>query len=247
MFTLDASETVFEAAWWGTSLPNVRPSTHTYSRYDYAPLSPPPGVRFDGTFDWLRVEPSQASSILDQQRSDVVQSFAQLARFCSPRSITLPLSLVTFLQDMRLAERIRSCTACFLDLATDIIASPKGDRSIVRFLADQQGCLFWYLFLAPRQEDHCVVVSKDYFGSDTAEVWPEPSDPDSIEYCAPGFESFLFRFWLENEYWFASHGYGAPSPTAENCMRAYGWTPVAPVALVHQNPRPNWLRRLLGG
>src|SRR3954463_15552016 len=125
---------VFRAAWWGTELPNLRPRVSTYGRYEYEAWLPPPWVRFDGTFDWLRAEPPNSEwSILDGERCDVPWSFNQLTRFCSDRSITLPQSFLTFFRDERLAEQIRSCTACFLDLAPDVIASPKGAGSIIRF------------------------------------------------------------------------------------------------------------------
>jgi hypothetical protein len=243
---MDASQTGFPAAWWGNELPSLRPRVSTYGRYEYEDLVPPSSVRLDGTFDWLRAEVARESSIRKDDRCDVRGCFGRLSHFCSEHSIILPHAFVAFFHEIELAERIRSCTLCFLDLATDVIPAPKGDGQMVRFLSDQQGCVFWYLFLTPGQEDHCVVASPDYFGSDAAEVWPEPSDPDSIDFCAPSFESFLFRFWLENEYWFASHGHGGLSPAAQEYMSAYGWTPAAPAPAVAEEPRRGWLRRLLG-
>jgi hypothetical protein len=237
----------FPAAWWGTELPGLRPRVTTYGRYPYETLVPPSDVQLDGTFDWLRTENAKEQSIHEDDRCDVRKCFGHLARFCAEHSMPLPRAFEAFFQELGLAARIRSCTRCFLDLAPDVIPAPKGDGQIIRFLADQQGCVFWYLFLASGSEDHCVIASPDYYGSDAAAVWPEPTDPGSIDFCAPSFEGFLFRFWLENEYWFASHGYGVLSPAAQSLMSACGGTPVAASRPAHEERERGWLRRLLGG
>jgi len=215
-------QTLFKPHWWGTGLPN-RPVPATYGQFDYEELAPPPGVAFDGTFNWLRDEPRKKGNIHETDRCDVAGQFKELSTFCTRRNRPLPLAFVTFFQQLDLAERIRSCTACFLELASDIIPSPKGKGSLVRFLADQQGCVYWYLFIAPDEQDHCVVASTDFFGSEAEEAGFDESDPDSIVFVAPSFEEFIFRFWLENEYWFASNGHGRPSPTAARMLAAYGW------------------------
>jgi hypothetical protein len=44
-----------------------------------------------------------------------------------------------------LQERIRSNTDCYLDLYYEPLRSPLGGGYLVRFLADSQGCIFWYL------------------------------------------------------------------------------------------------------
>ena len=240
---METPNTIFRPAWWGPGLPGIRPRLGTYGRYDYQDLPTPPGVAFDGTYGWLRREPEQ-SAILELDRRDVGKCFGDLSRFCANQSINLPQCFVNFFEELSLARRIRSCTACFLDLATDVIAAPKGDGSIVRFLSDQQGCLFWYLFLAARSDEHFVLASPDYFGSDAVEADFGPGNPESLVFCAPNFESFLFRFWIENEYWFASHGFGAPSPQAAEYLRSLGWSPPDSAP---QKVRQGWFRRLLGG
>jgi hypothetical protein len=102
-----------------------------------------------------------------------------------------------------LQERIRSNTDCYLDLCSESVGSPLGDGHLVRFLADSQGCLFWYLYLTPDGSDHAVVSSPDFYGTED-EQWQEgPPDPGEIVFCAESFEAFLCRFWLENEIWYA--------------------------------------------
>src|SRR5690242_16148871 len=129
---MEASQTPFEPAWWGTELPG-RPRVGTYGRYDYTPLPAPTGVTFDGSFDWLRKEPSLRKSFFEADRNDIRETFPQLLKFCADHAIALPQPFIKFFSDVGLAKRIRSCTACFLDPATDTVTSPKGAGSIVRF------------------------------------------------------------------------------------------------------------------
>ncbi len=221
---MDAAQTPYEPAWWGTELPGVRPRAGTYGRYDYIPMPAPTGVTFDGNFDWLRREPVLEESFFEADRNDVRESFPKLSQFCADHGIALPQPFVTFFSDLDLAKRIRSCTACFLDPATEPVASPKGDGSIVRFLSDQQGCLFWYLYLPTGITHHCVLCSTDYFATDAEEAFDKPPDPNSLVFAAPSFESFLFRFWLENECWYGGHGRGdSVSANAQNYLLEYGW------------------------
>lgn len=239
---MEASQTPFEPAWWGTELPGLRPHAGTYGRYDYTPMHAPTGVTFDGSFGWLKKEPALRKSFFEAHRNDIRESFPKLLQFCADHAMALPQPFVTFFSEPQLAQRIRSCTACFLDPATQVIASPKGEGSIVRFLSDQQGCLFWYLYLPTGIDDHCVLSSTDYFAVDAAKAFEEPPDPNTLMFAAPSFESFIFRFWLENECWFATHGFEQSlSPTAKNYLGELGW----PGTSREEKPRAkNWWSKL---
>lgn len=205
-------------------MPGVRPNVGTYGRYDYEALGPPDGVRFDGSFEWLRAEPPlRGHGIIAGVEKKVAEDFRRLEGDCLRKGVALPACFRAFMRDRNLAGRVRSCTDCQLDVAPEVIESPKGDGWVVRFLADSQGCLFWYVFLPRGREGHCVVVAPAYYGADAAEVWPEPREPEEMVFCSPDFESFVFRFWLENEYWFASNGYGAPSAGVTRWAATLGW------------------------
>lgn len=242
---MEASQSPFPAAWWGTELPGVRPPGGTYGRYDYAPIAKPSDVSFDGTFNWLRAEPARGDNIIDGKGNELSESFARLDRFCGKRAIALPESFRVFFRSDEPASRVRSCTACFLDLAEDATDSPKGSGRLVRFLSDQQGCVFWYLYLDREKADHCVVASPDYFGSDAEEIDAEPGDPESIAFSAESFESFVFRFWMENEFWYAtSGGTSPPSALAQRSFEAQGWR--VPTETAADAKRRSWWSRVFG-
>ena len=112
-----------------------------------------------------------------------------------------------------LQSRVRSCTDCYLDPGeriVDTIGSIPGH--LVHFLSDSQSCSHWYLHILP-EGDSAVLASPDLYGLKVENSdWIEnPScrleniDLGGLEfaYCAPSFSEFLYRFWIENEIWFA--------------------------------------------
>jgi hypothetical protein len=119
--------------------------------------------------------------------------------------LRLPQSFVNFMMTPALQARIRSSTDCYLYLCPEPVSSPIGGGYLVRFLADSQSCVFWYLYITPDASDHAVVASPGFYGT-VAEQWrEEPPDPSEIVFCAESFEAFICRFWLENEIWFAAY------------------------------------------
>ena len=58
--------------------------------------------------------------------------------------------------------------------------------------------LFWYVVLdGPERE--AVVVSTDLLGPDRTESAIDADEEPGMVRCADDLESFLYRFWLENE------------------------------------------------
>lgn len=116
----------------------------------------------------------------------------------------MPEAFLKFVRSPDLQERVRSCTDCFLDACPELVPSPLGGGYLVRFLADSQGCVFWYLYFTSDGRDHAVVSSVGFYGSE-AERWEEEADSGDISFSEESFESFICRFWLENEIWFSQY------------------------------------------
>jgi hypothetical protein len=76
---------------------------------------------------------------------------------------------------------------------------------LVRFLADSQGCIFWYLYMTSDGGDHAVVASPGFYGTELEGWQDEKPNPDEIVFSAGSFEEFLCRFWLENEIRFSAY------------------------------------------
>jgi hypothetical protein len=117
------------------------------------------------------------------------------------QGLRLPDPFVRFFGDPVLPPRVRSSTGCYVDLSEEAAPSPLGRGHLVRFLSDQQDCLFWYLYLSADCSDHAVVCSPDFYGmADEEENRREARpNPARLAFCAESFEIFIARFWLENE------------------------------------------------
>jgi hypothetical protein len=75
------------------------------------------------------------------------------------------------------------------------------DAHLVRFMRDSQDLLFWYLHLDPQGPPFVVVSSIDF--ETVGQVDPEQA-LRQFWFCAPEFEEFIYRFWMENSIWFAT-------------------------------------------
>jgi uncharacterized protein (TIGR02996 family) len=180
----------YEAAWVGTDLGDYRPGGGTYDEFGYRGLPPLPVERFTGDLRWLGEAKSERTPA----------GLTGLAKKVHARHLTLPVAYLSLLSSPSLRRRVRSCTDSFFwtPSRARLFPAPKAPGSFVlRFYSDSQGCYHWYLFLAPSGA-HCVV------GSDfSPEDEPEEAEEGRWHFCAPSFEAFLYREWIENEIWYA--------------------------------------------
>jgi hypothetical protein len=98
----------------------------------------------------------------------------------------------------------------------------------MRFLHDQQDCLIWHLYLSPNG-DECVLVSGAYLDqvftgeediTEEQAIW-------QTRVCAPSFEAFLYRFWLENVLWFQLNDDKPLNEEQQRYLAFYGKNPEA--------------------
>lgn len=183
--------------WFGIQLPG-RPCGSTYC---LTALDRLPGLtewHFTGGFEWL-VDPGRTldwsiGSSPDERAFDP-GTLARVGAAADRDGFQLPVSFRRFLRSER-RDFVRSATGCWLELAEHTVELSGLSVRLVRFLNDQQGTLFWYLAVGPDGDDG-VVVSNDLL--DATERWLEPEDTATTYLCAPSFETFIYRFWIENE------------------------------------------------
>ena len=90
---------------------------------------------------------------------------------------------------------------CEWDLSSELVpCRVVPGASTVRFLRDQQDCLFWYLHVLPDGEGAQVLCSPIPFDEPDLEVSREEV-LDTTWVVAPHFENFVYRFWIENGLW----------------------------------------------
>ena len=198
--------------WWSFELEGVRPCDDTYQLYPWESVPPLDEDLFRGDFDWLVQEagaaglaetaefdeggPGAMIRAYEEQADAAERAVADLAAAVASHGLVLPPAYVRFLSDPGLQRVVPSCTSC----AWEIPAAPVPSRFeagafTIRVLRDQQDALFWYLHLGAGGA--AVLVSPiDFADPDTT------TDPATATWiCAPHFEHFVYRFWIENELW----------------------------------------------
>jgi len=188
-----ANPTPFPAEWIGTDLPGCQNVAGTYGGSGYQSLPPLPVERFLGDWRWL---------LPKRHTRQATRHGTRLARLAAARGLTLPPGFVKFANDTAAQRLVRSNTDCSFDWAEVIADSPAGEGgSLIRFYADSQGCVFWYLYATPTGYS-CVVASPSLYGTDDDEEYEDNGGGRGVWFCAPSFEAFVYRTWIENEIWF---------------------------------------------
>jgi hypothetical protein len=125
-----------------------------------------------GDFPWLAASPELEQHIGREKAAENIHALASLRESLKRLGLKQPESFTAFMDAPALHARIRSTTDCLLDICPEAVQSPISGGYLVRFLADSQGCLFWYLYLTADGSDHAVVASPGSYGTE-AEQWQE--------------------------------------------------------------------------
>lgn len=195
-----------ERGWWSIELPGFRPHPEGRGTYSAFPRETLPPVRraLDADLRWLLAQPPVPGSLargeIEPSRPATGEDLARLLR---GEEVPLPPPFVGFVSSPEPRTRVRSCTDCYLDLA-DFVVPVRGGGSLVHFLSDSQWVLHWLLY-AGREGAEAVVATYEPFGFEGEGETVRAFDPAAVEgwVCADTFSEFLYRFWIENEIWFA--------------------------------------------
>ncbi len=200
--------TPFKTAWWSFDLGQYRSCDGTYCFYAYESI--PPIRELDGTLDWLGPLDPQTDREMEIHRNTVEArgKLAQIEADAAKLGVALPESFVRLMGSPELQDRIPSCTACFFRLSKHITPCVGAEHGyIVRFLNDQQDVLLWFLCLTPQGEQRVLVSAAPLDELD--DEYPDgPSEDErnaliaNTFVCAPSFDAFIYRWWLENTLWF---------------------------------------------
>lgn len=224
----------FAYGWWSFDLGQYRPCDGTYCYYAYDSLPPIPEAQFTGSLQWLE-QAGEADEYISpdeggEEEDTLPTRLSALSAAARALGLTLPAAFLRLMASPALRERIPSCTACYFTLSKRIVPCPGSEEGyLIRFLNDQQDVLSWYLYLTP-QGEHSVLVSP--YELDTAAEDEEESEPLTEQQrqsiiantlvCAPSFEAFLYRFWLENVLWFVvNEGEGSLTDAQQQYLAHY--------------------------
>jgi hypothetical protein len=194
-----------KTGWWSIEIPTYRPYQGTYSLFSYENL-PPIQEHIDDDFKMLMSQPEKEHSLAEGcYNNGEKPDLGKLSKIAESIDLQLPKLFSTFIESIDLQKRVQSCTDCYLDVADFAIRTTGEIQGVmIHFLSDSQWCLHWYLHIQ-NSGDHFVAVSPDAYGFDgggKVDNNLELADND-IWYCAPSFPEFIYRFWLENDIWFA--------------------------------------------
>jgi hypothetical protein len=206
----------FPIGWYGQGLGEFRPGRSTYECYPPEEL-PSIRVPLTGTFDWLQAAPEHSRSVAPNPE----WTATALNRLLAATPAGLPREFVAFFRSPSLWRRIRSCTDCYLRLDSAAVGIRDGSGALIRFLSDAQDCKHWHLWLSPSGTRHSVVATYRFTGSEHAHLKDGLPHPRDITTCAGSFEEFVYRFWLENELWFALRDKGRMPEGGEEYLAFY--------------------------
>ncbi|MGW6466896.1 hypothetical protein [Streptomyces rubiginosohelvolus] len=218
----DLSSVDFDAAWCATDLGKYRACRYTYEQYSLDSLPPLDSSQFTGAFPWL----GEAGDSIPRQ----VIELNGLARDLAAKGLTLPRDFVTFQTTENLYGSLDevSVTGCWTNLSDPLPSPVEPGAFLVRFFRDQQDCVIWYLYLRPTGEAFVVYSALDYefeyeARRDGEETQTDLEDAEqqraAILWCAPSFEEFAHRFWIENRLWRAVNN--GESPVLEPRLQDY--------------------------
>lgn len=213
----------FQTGWLSFELEGYRPGHSTYDFYAYDSIPPIPETQFTGKLEWLKASAEHTDQKLDEEEQRKAQTRLQkLLEDAQKLNLSLPEAFLQLMGSPVLQQSIPSCTACYFEAVDKIVPYP-GDEGgyIIHFLNDQQGVLTWYLYLTPTGE-HCVLVSSIFLDLlddpeyvEDRDKWTSEAIAKSVCLCAPSFEAFIYRFWLENVLWFKLGWNTNPAPLTE--------------------------------
>jgi len=195
-------------AWWSTDLPGYREHSRPFATYSPFPYSDLPKIEppLDPGLEWLLAQPKVQGSLGNVDPGDPVPersaTGSQLAALVGGTTVELPPAFRTFVSEPGPRLRVRSATACYLDLG-EFRVEVAGGGSLIHFLSDQQWLLHWLLFVGADGSEAIIVTERPLgFGADDRRFARFDPASDDASVCAETFSEFLYRFWIENEIWF---------------------------------------------
>jgi uncharacterized protein (TIGR02996 family) len=207
---VEANLTNLEFAWWGTGIGPAREADGTYERFRYHDQPPLPVETFDGTFAWLRESRPRYS----YTRGPKWKTFCAAKR---AEGYFVPGEFERFLSDEDLPARIQSCTDNYFERPPDPSAThsaPSAERDdglLVTFYADSQYCVLWGILLPREPGRYAPILAgppntlfPGLWGDADGDEADAADDPGKPVLAASQFEQFVYRWWIENEIWYAT-------------------------------------------
>jgi hypothetical protein len=178
----------------------------TYVRHH---LDEQPPVPNQEDLGWLEEEAEKSEWSIEGKDARPVRMLTSADLDAVAGELPVPSSLRVLAGRRDLQRRIRSATACYLDLGDFAAGTSVEGGYLIHVLSDQQWCLHWMVYLDATGNE-AVVSSAEPIGFGLPDDWPPlprvipiGSAAIDLDVCAYSFAEFLYRFWIENEIFFA--------------------------------------------
>jgi hypothetical protein len=145
--------------------------------------------------------------------------------------LTLPNAFTRLMAAPDLYTRIPDYAGCYFHLdEAQLDPCPDSEGGfVVRFLNDQQDCILWYLYVTRQGTEAVLAVGDPYPDAPSPYlerlVRPDDDGPLTAEQrrsvlahtyaCAPSFEAFVYRWWLEATIYMKLNGFDSEMLTEE--------------------------------
>jgi hypothetical protein len=230
--------------WWAALDHEFAPDgicdDETYDR-----LPPLPEQLFTGDLGWLTAEEAGLGTGYMEPDPAATRTLDVVHRQLVRSGLALPNSFVTFMSSQHLQRRVPSSTGNGWQLSPLIPSPAEKYGFLMRFMHDQQGCWYYYLYLA--QDGSCPVLGSIELltpedDGDTPH-WTVDEFLESVVWTAPSFEHFLYRYWVENVILVHTIAEKRPVDSLPAAAREYVkllQTPDRPHLDVHPAPLTPW-------
>lgn len=214
----DANLLELSDLWWGVGL-GERETSATYQGFAYAQQPPLPVERFDGSFAWLAKAPERTTFRDEEPDSGWREKLAALRT----QGFNVPATFEKFMLDVPLQLKVPSCTDNTFLSGERSELHPLGEEdAFLTFYTDSQSCVLWGIRLGKGADRYAPVLAG---APEHPENDPPPGQPyfsfPELTFNAPTFESFIYRWWLENTLWFATRLDKRPLSAEEQAYLAH--------------------------
>lgn len=150
----------------------------------------------DPALPWLSGEGARARLDQAEHEQEELSALAEVKRRAEELNLILPPGFEAFARDFpgRNAVALNSCEVCLHDAVVNDDFPHVGEGYLVLCYADMDYSnphqRSWSLYLVPGIDWHCVATFELNDNADDL----LPDDPGVIFYCAPSFQSFLYRW-----------------------------------------------------
>lgn len=175
----------------------------TYGFLPFHLLPPIDPKILKGEFQWLPELTGEWEKFV--MMGDFGTNFSPICMSAKNLGIELPVSFLNFMGSPCYQDRMISNTNCYFELSEKIVKSPGSDGGhFIRFMNDEQDAMLWYLYI-DKEGNHSVATTRYVLDSFYLYGTAIEKILEDIVICAPSFEEFIYRFWIENRIWHSSN------------------------------------------